>query len=90
MTAIQLRAELFREMNPWLDREDVLQRMLLFVRGLVHFENLKNDVTLDRIRTVTVKRKRQVPASFKKLRGIVSISDDEIANDEHLAHIMER
>ena len=33
---------------------------------------------------------RQVPASFKKLRSMVSISDEEIAQDEHLAHIMER
>ena len=33
---------------------------------------------------------RQVPASFKKLRGMVSITDEEIAQDEHLAHIMER
>ena len=33
---------------------------------------------------------RQVPASFKKLRGMVSITDEEIAQDEHLAHIMAR
>lgn len=33
---------------------------------------------------------RQVPASFKRLRGMVSITDEEIAQDEHLAHIMER
>ena len=36
------------------------------------------------------KQKRQVPAEFKKLRGMVSISDEEMAQDKHLAHIMER
>jgi len=36
------------------------------------------------------KHKRQVPADFKKLRGIVNITEEEIAQDEHLAHIMER
>ena len=36
------------------------------------------------------KAKRQVPAEFKRLRGMVSITDKEIAHDEHLAHIMER
>ncbi len=36
------------------------------------------------------KSKREVPAEFKKLRGMVNISDKEIAEDEHLAHIMER
>ena len=34
--------------------------------------------------------KRQVPAKFKKLRGMVNITKEEMAQDEHLAHIMER
>ena len=34
--------------------------------------------------------KRQVPEEFKRLRGMVNITDEEIAEDEHLAHIMER
>ena len=36
------------------------------------------------------KVKREVPAEFKKLRGMVSITAEEMAQDEHLAHIMER
>ena len=36
------------------------------------------------------KVKREVPAEFKKLRGMVSITDEDMAKDEHLAHIMER
>ena len=36
------------------------------------------------------KHSRQVPAEFKKLRGIVNITEEEKAQDEHLAHIMER
>ena len=35
MTAIQLRAELFREMNPLLDSEVAMEKMLAFVRSLV-------------------------------------------------------
>ena len=34
--------------------------------------------------------KREVPVEFKKLRGMVSITAEEMAQDEHLAHIMER
>ncbi len=34
MTAIQLRAELFREMNPMLENEAMLTKMLAFVRSL--------------------------------------------------------
>ena len=36
------------------------------------------------------KHRRQVPAEFKKLRGIVNITEEDMAQDEHLAHIMER
>jgi len=34
--------------------------------------------------------KRQVPAEFKRLRGMVNITEEEMEQDEHLAHIMER
>ena len=36
------------------------------------------------------KARREVPAEFKKLRGMVNITAEEMAQDEHLAHIMER
>lgn len=36
------------------------------------------------------KAPRQVPASFKKLRGMVSVSQEEIDADERLAYLMER
>ena len=34
MTAIQLRAELFREMNPLLDSDAALEKLLAFVKSL--------------------------------------------------------
>ena len=43
MTAIQLRAELFREMNPLLDSEAALEKMLAFVRTLVPATKVKAD-----------------------------------------------
>ena len=36
------------------------------------------------------KAKRQVPAEFKRLRGMASVTEEDMAMDEHLAHIMER
>ena len=33
---------------------------------------------------------REVPESFKKLRGLVSFTEEEIAKDERLAYIMGR
>ena len=34
MTAIELRAELFREMNPLLDSEAAMKKVLAFVRSI--------------------------------------------------------
>ena len=39
MTAMQLRAELFREMNPLLDNETAMMKMLAFLKGLVVAQN---------------------------------------------------
>ena len=36
------------------------------------------------------KAKREVPEEFKKLRGMVNIREEDMAQDSHLAHIMER
>lgn len=33
---------------------------------------------------------RQIPVEVKRLGGIVNITDEDIAKDKHLAHIMER
>ena len=41
MTAIQLRAELFREMSPLLDSEAAMEKMLAFVRTLVPAKKTK-------------------------------------------------
>ena len=39
---------------------------------------------------IQIKTQREVPESFKKLRGLVSFTEEEIAKDERLAYIMGR
>ena len=41
MTAIELRAELFREMSPLLDNESAMTKMLAFVRSLIPAKKAK-------------------------------------------------
>ena len=36
------------------------------------------------------KARRQVPAEFKRLRGMVNVTPEEMAQDERLTNIMER
>ena len=44
MTAIELREELFREMNPLLDSETAMKKIIAYVKGLVVAQNKKSDV----------------------------------------------
>ncbi|MBQ6377596.1 MAG: hypothetical protein IJJ56_02220 [Prevotella sp.] len=43
MTAIELRAELFREMSPLLDNESAMTKMLAFVKSLVTTKKAKSE-----------------------------------------------
>ena len=43
MTAIELRAELFREMSPLLDNEAAMTKMLAFVKSLVPAKKSKTE-----------------------------------------------
>ena len=85
MTAIQLRAELFREMNPMLENEAMLSKMLAFVKMLfAEQQTEKND---------TVKKSYQVievDPEIKKWSGCISFSDDEIESDSRLKAILSR
>ena len=44
MTAIELREELFREMNPLLDSETAMKKIIAYVKGLVVAQNKKSGV----------------------------------------------
>ena len=44
MTAIELREELFREMNPLLDSETAMKKIIAYVKGLVVAQNKKTGV----------------------------------------------
>ncbi|MDD6001159.1 MAG: hypothetical protein PUC50_03085 [Bacteroidales bacterium] len=87
MTTLELRAELFREINPLLESEVLLQKILTFVKDLV-----RNQPKVDENpRQIPVsKRLRELPPSIKKLRGMVHITEEDIANDPRLAYIMQK
>ncbi len=87
MTTLELRAELFREINPLLESEVLLQKILTFVKDLVRNQPKADDNP----RQIPVsKRLRELPPSIKKLRGMVHITEEDIANDPRLAYIMQK
>ena len=52
MTAIELREELFREMNPLLDSEAAMKKILSYVKELVVAQNKKSAVAARKVRTL--------------------------------------
>lgn len=44
MTTIQLREELFREMNPLLDSKSALEKMLAYVKTLLPAKKAKSEI----------------------------------------------
>lgn len=85
MTAIQLRAELFREMNPMLENEAMLAKMLAFVRSLFAAEKVEKEKSAKKSYQV-----REVDPEIEKWSGCTSFSTDEIVNDPLLEAILSR
>ena len=85
MTAIQLRAELFREMNPMLENEAMLSKMLAFVKKLFAEQQAEMKVTDKKSYQVI-----EVDPEIKKWSGCTSFSADEIESDPRLNAILSR
>ena len=85
MTAIQLRAELFREISPLLDSETAMTRILTFVRSLSPKASPKSETTAE-------KPYKAIPVSpeIKKWRGCASFTEAEIESDSRLKAILSR
>ena len=84
MTAIELRAELFREMNPLLDNETAMMRLLAFVRSLVSTKKSmaekKNEEKSYEVLSLS--------PDIKKWSGSASFSEEEIESDPRLKALL--
>lgn len=84
MTAIQLRAELFREVSPLLDSEAAMLRILAFIRSLSQVKRVENDKSGKSYKVIPV---------FPEIRrwsGCASFTEDEIDSDPRLKAILSR
>lgn len=84
MTAVQLREELFREMNPLLDSEVALAKVLAFVRNLTP---VKKEMEQTASKSYKV---MPVSPTVKKWSGSVTFTDEEIESDPRLKAILSR
>ena len=75
METIQLREELFREMSPMLDSEEMLRKMIAYVRSLFKQEQARTT-------TSTTRNYRQeiVAPDIEQWFGCAQVSDAEFLN----------
>lgn len=85
MTNVQLRAELFREINPLLDNETALKRVLVFLRSFspVSLDNNEPDESETRIKLKDLK----IPTKLRKKRGCIKLTEEDM-KDEHIQYIL--
>ena len=87
MTNVQLRAELFREINPLLDNETALKKVLVFLRSFstVSMDHNEPDEAETRIKLKDLR----IPAKLRSKRGCIKLTEEDM-KDEHIQYILNR
>ena len=85
METMQIRAELFREMNPLLDSNVMLSRMLSFVRTLFATQQLEPETAQEKGYKV-----KTVSPDIEKWSGCATFTQEEIDSDPRLKAILSR
>ena len=83
METVQLRAELFREMNPLLDSNVMLSKMLAYVRSLFAAQQLEQEAAAQE-KDYEVKA---VSPDIEKWSGCATFTQEEIDCDPRLKAI---
>ena len=83
MTNTQLRAELFREINPLLDNESAIKKMLVFLKT---FKSQDSDgKEQERIRLEDL----EIPAKLRRKRGCIQLTEEDM-KDERIQYIINK
>jgi hypothetical protein len=85
METMQLRAELFREMNPLLDNNVMLSKMLAFVRSLFAAQQMEQETAQKKDYEV-----KPVSPDIEKWSGCATFTQEEIDSDPRLKAILSR
>ena len=87
MTNAQLRAEVFREINPLLDNESAMKRVLVFLRTLtpapmaqVVEEDAPKKLKLEDL---------EIPAKLRRKRGCIRLTEEDL-KDEQIQYILKK
>ena len=85
METIRLREELFREMNPLLDSDVMLRKMIVYVRSLFASQQLEQEAAQEKGYKV-----KAVSPDIENWSGCASFTQEEIDSDPRLKSILTR
>lgn len=89
MTTLQLNAELFRELSLISEDEGMMEKAIKALRRITtsHKRAIKKDA---KDSTIDWEKLPDLPESFKRLRGMGHITQEDIDKDDRLAYILSK
>jgi hypothetical protein len=89
MTAIQLNAELFKELNIIVTDEGLMEKAIRALRAITSRSKQASNAQAKEM-AIDWDNLPELPEEFRQLRGACAVTDKDIANDERLAYIMSK
>ena len=87
MTALQLNAELFRELSIISEDEGMMKKAIKALRRITTlYKPAVKAESQDSV--IDWEKLPELPESFKRLRGMGHITQEDIVKDDRLAYIM--
>ena len=89
MTAMQLNAELFRELNIILTDEGMMEKAIKALRRITKPHRQVSKVKIAD-KSINWDNIPELPDEFLQLRGACAVKDEDIAKDDRLAYILNK
>ena len=83
MTNVQLREELFREINPLLDNNSAIKKILVFLRSISSESQPVTDSPKIKFDDL------EIPEKLRRKRGCIRLTEEDM-KDERIQYIVNR
>ena len=89
MTALQLNAELFRELNVIVTDESMMEKAIKALRRITE-RQVRSSRKQAAAPHIDIEALPELPVGLKQLRGMGHITQNDIEHDERLAYILSK
>ena len=88
MTAVQLNAEIYRELSIIASDENMLEKALKALRRITSSKSVSKSKAAET--KIDWDNLPELPESFKQLQGMGHVTEESIAKDDRLAYILSK